>query len=298
MSENTPPRVVCALLLAMLLRAPFAHGQATFGAGVNTVGTYVTVVGDGGTLVTRLTAKDFEIRDDGQPRSITLFEAGLLPITIVVLLDDSPSMRAAQPSTLSAATAFVRRLTPQDRATVGVFSRTVRLEGNLTSDQDELLNRLQLTSPLMAGTALWDAVNAGMTALEGEGGRRVVLLLTDGDDNSSETDASAMAARAEREGIMIYAIGIRGAERRLSKGLRDLARNTGGWFFELKGGDNLTSTFQRVADELHNQYLLGFSLGVLDGKAHRLEVRVKGPGLRARARKSYVASPTDSRVAR
>ncbi len=273
-------------------------GQATFRAGVNTVAVYVTVVSENGALVPDLSAKDFEIRDDGKQRAITSFEAGSLPITIVVLLDDSPSMRASQPTTQAAAAAFVRRLTAQDRATVGVFSRTVRLEGELTNDQDELLARLRVSSPLMAGTALWDAVNAGMSALGDEGGRRVVLVLTDGDDNSSERDASAIATEAAREGVMIYAIGIRGAERRLSKGLRDLARETGGWFLELKAGDNLTSAFQRVADELHNQYLIGFSLGTLDGKVHRLEVKVKRSGVTAQARKNYVASPIGGVTAR
>jgi VWFA-related protein len=143
----------------------------------------------------------------------------------------------------------------------------------------------------MAGTALWDAINAGVSALEEEGGRRVVLLMTDGDDNSSQADASTIAIRATGEGVMIYAVGIRGAEQRLSKGLKDMTLETGGWFFELKPSDNLVSTFQRVADELRNQYLLGFSPAVFDGKVHRLEVKVKRNGLTARARRSYVAVP-------
>jgi Ca-activated chloride channel homolog len=279
-------------MIACLAIARTGSAQATFGTGINTVPTYVTVVGQGGALEPGLTAKDFEIRDDGKLQTITQFEPGSAPITMVALLDDSPSMRASQSVTQAAATALVQRLKPGDRAMIGVFSRTVRLNGNLTGSHDELLEQLHVSLPPMAGTALWDAVNAGVSALEEEGGRRVVMLLTDGDDNSSQADASTIATRTTREGVMIYAVGIRGAERRLSEGLKDLALETGGWFFELKPSDNLLSTFQRVADELRSQYLLGFSPAVLDGKVHRLEVKVKRHGLTARARRSYVAVPS------
>lgn len=279
-------------MLAFLITARPATDQATFSAGINTVATYVTVVGEGGALQAGLSVKDFDIRDDGELRTITQFESGSLPITMVVLLDDSPSMRASQPVTQASATALVQRLKLEDRALIGVFSRTVALNGSLTGDQDALLGQLHASRPVMAGTALWDAVNAGVAALGEEGGRRVVLLLTDGDDNSSQADASTIATRATREGVMVYAVGIRGAEQRLGKGLKDLALETGGWFFELKSSANLGSTFQRVADELRNQYLLGFSPAVLDGKVHRLDVSVKRRGLTARARRSYVAAPS------
>jgi Ca-activated chloride channel homolog len=284
--------VAWSCVLGCLSVVQAASGQATFNSGINTVAIYVTVAGDGGALEPGLTVKDFEIRDDGKPRTITQFEPGALPITMAVLLDDSPSMRPSQQVTQAAAAALVQRLKPGDRAMIGVFSRTVRLNGNLTDSHDELLEQLHASLPLMAGTALWDAVNAGVSALEEESGRRVVMLLTDGDDNSSQVDASTIAARATREGVMIYAVGIRGAERRLSKGLKDLALETGGWFFELKASDNLLSTFQRVVDELRSQYLLGFSPASLDGKVHRLEVNVKRHGLTARARRTYVAGPS------
>jgi Ca-activated chloride channel homolog len=283
-------RTAFVVLAAWLgLAAPVA-GQATFSAGVNTVATYVTVVRKDGKPNEALTAADFELLDDGQPRKISVFQAGSLPITVVVLLDESPSMRGAKARTESAAAAFVKRLVPQDRATVGKFSRTIRLESRLTNDANELLDRVKESDPPMAGTALWDALNAGLAALEDEAGRRVMLVLSDGDDNSSETSPSTMISGAIREGVMVYAIGIRGAERRLSPMLRDLARDSGGSYFELKPKDDIGLTFQRLADELHSQYLLGFSLENLDGQVHQLKVKVKKSGYTARTRKSYVAS--------
>jgi Ca-activated chloride channel homolog len=284
--------VLCALALHASVSA---QEQATFSASVNTVATYATVFDVNGSFVPRLSAKDFEIKDDGKTRPVTLFGAGSLPITIVVLFDDSASMRESRPSTKVATTAFIERLGPNDRATVGIFSRSVRILGGLTSDRAELLKRLDVEAPLVAGTAIWDGINAAMSVLEEERGRRVVLVVTDGDDNSSEVDPRELASRAARDGVMIYAVGIRGGDGRMSKGLRDLAAQTGGAFLELRARDNLRSAFQRVVDELRNQYVLGFSLEVLDGREHRLEVKSKRYGVTVRARRSYVASPAGVR---
>ena len=74
------------------------------------------------------------------------------------------------------------------------------------------------------------------------------------------------------------------------RGLRKIAEETGGGYFELKKTDDLGPTFTRVAQELHSQYVLGFSPESLDGKVHKLEVRVKKPGMTARARKTYLAA--------
>jgi len=84
---------------------------------------------------------------------------------------------------------------------------------------------------------------------------------------------------------------VRQVRSRPDRGLKRLADETGGGYFELKKTDELAPTFTRVAQELHSQYTLGFTPSVLDGKEHKLEVKMRKPGLNARARKSYVASP-------
>jgi VWFA-related protein len=104
--------------------------------------------------------------------------------------------------------------------------------------------------------------------------------------------------RAREQEIMIYAIGLeaeffngqRMQRSRPDRGLRKLAEETGGGYFELKKTDDLAPTFTRVAQELHSLYALGFTPTVFDGKEHKLEVRVKTPGAVARARRSYIAS--------
>ena len=129
-------------------------------------------------------------------------------------------------------------------------------------------------------------------------GRKVVLVFTDGDDTYSRTRFGTVLDRAQVEEVMVYAIGLQGQDYvagRLvrtmpDRSLKKLADATGGGYFELTKTDQLTSTFTRIALELHSQYLLGFSPAARDGKTHKLEVRVRRPGMAARARKTYVAS--------
>jgi hypothetical protein len=101
---------------------------------------------------------------------------------------------------------------------------------------------------------------------------------------------------------MVYTIGLEteifnGQRKERSspdRGLKKLSEETGGGFFLLKKQDELGPTFTRVAQELHSQYVLGFTPASLDGKVHKLEVKIKKPGMSARARKSYVASKSET----
>jgi len=129
-------------------------------------------------------------------------------------------------------------------------------------------------------------------------GRRVVLVFTDGDDTGSRENAATVLESARANEVMIYAIGLRsdyfnGSRQVRSKpdgGLRRLAEETGGGYFELEATSDLAPTFTRVAQELHSQYVLGFTPTVLDGKIHRLSVRTKRPATTVRARRTYLAS--------
>ena len=139
-------------------------------------------------------------------------------------------------------------------------------------------------------TPLWRATIAAMTSLAGEPGRRVVLVLSDGNDTDTfdgAREAGAVRKMATREGLMVYAIGLEGPG--FSGTLQDVAEETGGGHFELKSDADLGNTFARVAEELRHQYLLGFAATTLDGKMHKLDVRVVGAEYKVRAAKSYLA---------
>ena len=295
--------------------------QPPFRSGTKTVAVYATVSEDNGRLVPDLTRDDFEIREDGKVRPLTLFAAENQPITIVVMLDKSGSMRTAYGLVRAGTEAFVRRLTAGDKARIGTFSTKIVMEPEeFSNNQDALIQILRAGERPEGPTPLWNATNEAIGSLATQQGRRVVLLFTDGADNPGNfktnnlTQVDAME-RAQREDVMVYAIGLESRTppmggggpargglsggfgggnpmgiQRPDPGLPTIAGETGGGYFELRSSDDLSSTFTRVAEELHRQYALGFEPDKLDGKTHKLEVKVKKPGLKVRARKHYVAS--------
>jgi Ca-activated chloride channel family protein len=285
------------VLAAVALSSSGAAQQATFRAGTRTVPVYATVTDANGRLVPDLERTDFEVYDNGKKQDITLFENAVQPISVVVMLDTSGSMTMHLELLKQAATQFVIRLLPEDQARVGSFSDRNKIlirPETFTNDRDELMRAVREDLQFGNPTALWDATDRSMDALTGIGGRRVVLVFTDGGDNHSNKSQGDVLTRARAEEFMIYAIGLRARVRgqgstQPDRGLRKVADETGGGYFELERTDELNSTFTRVAQELHSQYVLGFSPQALDGKAHELEVRVTQPGLTARARKSYIA---------
>ncbi len=139
---------------------------------------------------------------------------------------------------------------------------------------------------------------ASLNELKSVEGRKVILLFTDGADFGSRQGSGKALERARDEEVMIYGIGLEteffnGQSVVRSKPdsiLNRFAAETGGGYFDLKKDADLNSSFTRIAQELRSQYLIGFSPAALDGKLHKLEVRVKRPGLKSRSRRSYVAS--------
>ena len=275
---------------ALLVVPAAAPRQDPFRATTRMVPIYATVSDATGALVSDLTARDFQVDDNGKKVPITLFESGVQPITMAILLDRSPSLSPVARRAQSAVIELSQRLLPGDRACLGTFCQVVSLDPTLTADATALVKHLGDDVPWPAGTAMWDAVEAGRAALEREGGRRVILVVSDAEDNCSRVDVGALRARVQHDGIMFYAISIRGREGLDAGELRSLARATGGWSFELKPADDVVAAARRVADELHRQYLLGFAPASLDDKLHRIDVKVNKRGYSVHARQSYVAS--------
>jgi Ca-activated chloride channel homolog len=270
---------------------------ATFKSGTRTVPLYTTVTDSTGRLVPDLQRDEFEILDNGVVQPITLFANEIQKITVVVMLDTSGSMTFQIDNLKEGAEQFVLRLLPGDKARIGSFSdKIIITPPAFTGDRDELIRAIRNDIDFGNPTALWDATDRSMDAMEGLDGRRVVLLFTDGDDNISHKSLKDCQKRALEGEFMIYGIGLRGTTgggitQRPDGGLRKIAEETGGGYFELRGTTDMNSAFTRVANELHSQYVLGFAPDKLDGKIHKIEVRVKQPGLTARTRKSYIATP-------
>jgi Ca-activated chloride channel homolog len=282
--------LLLCVLLAVAPARPAAQAPQTFRAENRTVAVYATVTDSRGALLADLKASDFQIDDDGHKRPITVFKSDVQPITVAILLDRSPSLFLVAQRTQDAVGEFMRRFDRGDRACFGTFSQIVSLDPTFSNDRDALLHHLADDVAWPAGTALWDAVDVARVALEHEPDRRVVLIVSDGADNCSRLEPRVVESRLQRDNVMVYAVGVRGREGLEGSDLDALARATGGIAFELRPADDLAATMRRVADELHRQYVLGFTPVALDDKIHRIDVRVSKSGAVVRARRSYVAS--------
>jgi len=287
-----------ALLAGPLVLARQDPQQPIFKSNVRTVPIYATVVDPSGRLVPDLEQADFTILDNGKPAEVSLFSNESQPFTAVVMLDTSASMTANLKLLNRAAEQFLLRLLPVDRAQVGAFNDKIQLSGTFTNNRDELISALD---DLYFGnpTRLNDGIAAGLDALQGIDGRRVVLVFTDGEDTSSRIGFKTVLERARDEEVMVYSIGLeseyfngmRVVKSRPSRDLRKISDETGGGYFELLKSAELAPTFSRVAQELRSQYLIGFAPAALDGKVHKLDVKVTRPGMTVRARRSYLAAP-------
>jgi Ca-activated chloride channel family protein len=304
-------------LAAGVVGVPGADGrqQPVFRGTGDAVHVFVTVTDSDGRLITTLTRNDFEVRDEGKPQPITLFDNTPQPIRLIVMIDVSGSMEGNLPLLRAAAEQLFARLRPGDVARVGTFGHDIAISPSFTGDQHVLRTALPQASAPDAPTPLWRALDEALDAFGEEGDARpVILVLSDGKDSGlfdfSERPVSQaeIIDRARHDAVMVYAIGMRsrgtrpmqpgigpgGLQAMLTADLPDpglarVAQETGGGYTEIRFGQDLGAAFARVADELHSQYLIGFAPPQRDGKVHDIEVRVSQRGLKPRARKSYVA---------
>jgi VWFA-related protein len=307
--------VLAAPLLAIVLAVPGLSAQATvqFRSTSDNVPLFVTVTGKSGRLVTGLTRDAFEVRDQGTPRPITVFDNAPQPVRLIVMIDVSGSMMGNLQLLRAACRELVAHLDARDLARIGTFGREIQVSPAFTRDPASLLAALPDDIDPNAGTPLWRAVDRAIGELgTAEGGRRVVLILSDGKDSGptgfSRTivDAVTVSERAEREDVMIYGVALASrppvsaiaprpqdlrdvlAAHMPDPGLARLAEATGGGYTEIRPRQDLAAEFGRVVDELHQQYLLGFVPVSQDGKTHKVDVKVRG-SVEVRARRTYRA---------
>lgn len=304
--------ILCSLAASILAAQAGSQQAPVFRGATAIVPVFVTVTDKASRLVTTLTNDDFTVLDNGRPQVLTLFDNSPQPLHLIVMLDVSGSMYGNLPLLRSASEQLFARLRPDDQARVGSFGATIAISPTFTHDAAELIAAVPTESPVSAPTPLWTALDEALDALKGIEGRRVLLVLSDGKDTGSPGFGRGFATgpqvgiRAQDEEVMIYAVGLRsrsapGAGARgfgfggalladlPDPGLAGLALETGGGYFEIKPSDDLGATFTRVVDELHGQYLLGFSPPDRDGKRHKIEVRLRPRDLTPRARRNYQA---------
>lgn len=311
------PFVMSGILAACVVSVLGAAAQQlpVFRGVGDAVRVFATVTDQSGQLVTTLTQGEFEVRDEGKPQPITLFDNTAQDIRLIVMLDVSGSMEGNLPLLRAGAEQLFTRLRPDDVARVGTFGHDVVISPTFTRDPASLLAALPRMIATDAPTPLWRAIDEALDAFgPATEERSVILVLSDGKDSGPITFSQRFYSQAEvidrarEDDVMIYGIGMRsrslqprqpgvgpgGLQAMLMADLPDpglalVAQETGGGYTEIRFGQDLAAAFAHVADELHSQYLLGFAPPKRDGKIHDISVRVAQRGLKVRARKSYVA---------
>ena len=291
-----------------------AQQPPTFRSASDAVRVFVTVTDRDGRLVTTLDQRDFEVRDDGKPQPITIFDNSPQPVRLIVMLDVSGSMEGNLQLLRDGASELFTRLRPDDLVRVGTFGDDVDVGGEWRNESAGLQSQLPRQINPNAPTPLWRAIDAAMTGFGAtRDARSVVLVLSDGKDSGPISFTQKYVSqvevidRARKEDVMVYGIGMRSRASRPrtpgfgpgglqaalledlpDPGLARVAQETGGGYTEIRPNQDLGAAFARVADELHGQYLIGYAPPKRDGKSHEIEVKVTS-GLKARARKTYVA---------
>jgi Ca-activated chloride channel family protein len=271
----------------------------TISVEVNLVNILFTVADRKGKFVTNLKKEDFRVFEDERVQSVTNFSSeNNLPLTIALLVDTSGSIRDKLRFEEEAAIEFFYSTLQRgkDKALVIAFDSGVGLLQDFTDDPEKLADKIRQIRA-GGGTSLYDAIYLAVNQkLSGQGGRRVAILITDGDDNSSRVSLTETLEAAQKNEVTVYAISTNSAaffgskeQERGDKTLKRLAEETGGKaFFPLKVQD-LASSFLDIHDELRSQYQIGYrpTNAKQDGTFRRVRVDVSDKRYKARARTGY-----------
>jgi Ca-activated chloride channel family protein len=284
------------------------HGliaQQVFRATTDLVLLNVTVNDTKGQAIVGLSQDEFQVLEDGIPQQVSLFARDPQPIALSVLIDSSTSMDHKLRVAEEAAVGFVRRLRPGDVAQVVTFNKETQIRQPFTGDIAALeaaIRRIRAGGSTSLYTAVYIALDElakiRRTQPPDEIRRQAILMLSDGEDTTSLLNYEVVLDLAKRSDVIIYAIGLRDRTRSEDRGfnefdyvLRTLAQSTGGRAVFIQDIGELIGVYTQIADELANQYTLGYQSRnqKRDGAWRQVSVRVARPNVSARTRAGYYA---------
>jgi Ca-activated chloride channel homolog len=252
-----------------------------------------------------LTRNDFVVYDNGKPQSLVTFERGEVPITAVVMVDASESMRGGRlQKALQGVQAFVDGLQDLDQASVMLFADHLVEQTSFSKEPSTLLAAFHDVEP-RGGTAVNDHLFLALKKLEGEGGRPVIVLFSDGADVHSVLPMKQVLWKAMRSQALIYWIVLRedqgsgdtfssawrdgAASKQEAEQLKAAVEGSGGSLLEVRTTEDLPKVFRKVLDELREQYVLGYYPSNAGNAQtwHKVEVQVRSSGAYVRHRGGY-----------
>jgi Ca-activated chloride channel family protein len=293
-----------AVLLVTALAVPVAAQEPSptprppliIGAEVELVAITAVIKNKAGQPVRGLGMKDVVVLEDGVPQELTYFremgEGERIPLSVVMVLDTSGSMKRTLPFLQEAAVTFLSRMEPGDKGLVISFNNGVRSSVEFTDDVDRMISFVEGLQA-WGGTSLNDAIHHGLNRVRDATGRKAVVVFSDGDDTTSSLGEKDVVAYARAVEATVYTIGFEGNGSTPQGFLKRVASETGGQHFFPKDVGDLIGAFRAIAGELSSHYAFAYGpKRSADDTYRQIEVRLKEPrdGVSVRVRKSYFAA--------
>ena len=280
-------------------------GPAIFSSDTHLVVLHATVFDKNSHLVTNLQKSAFEIFENGKLQQMKVFKQEDVPVSLGLIIDNSGSMRDKRQKVEAAALALVKDSNPEDEVFIVNFNDEAYLDQDFTSDIKQMQQGLTKIDS-RGGTAMRDAIRMSIDHLREKGKRdkRVLLVVTDGNDNASQISLENLVQAAQQTGseTEIYAIGLlteeeRQEAKRAKRALQTITDATGGVSFFPKDTSDVERIAHQVARDLRNQYTIGYSSNdpKMDGSFRAVKVIATGPNKPVvRTRSGYYAGKPDT----
>src|SRR5579875_2449317 len=288
-------------LLPVILAALCAGSLfAQFRSDTRLVVLHASVTDKRGKLLTNLDRNAFRVFENGQPQELKIFRREDVPVSLGIIIDDSGSMSSKRSRVEAAALAMVRASNPQDEVFIVNFNDDAFLDVPFTNDIHKMEQGLARIDS-RGGTAMRDAINMSLDYIrrEAKKDKKVLMVITDGNDNASNISLERLVQRANQFDTLIYAIGLFGDEEKheavkARRALNELTSATGGLAFYPKDVNDVTRLALQVAHDIRSQYTIAYSPDIqqLDGSYRQIRVVVNAPGKPiVRTRSGYYATP-------
>jgi Ca-activated chloride channel family protein len=283
----------CLLLVFWIVVGAYSQEPTTvIKVQVRLVEVYASIHDHKGHFVDGLSRENFQVLEDGKAQQIAAFDSTSQSLSCAILLDTTGSMNEALPRVKNSIVKLIDELGPQDSVAIYTFDRQLVVRQEFTTDKNAA-KRAALRTRAEGATALFDALSEAAQELSQRSGKKVLILFTDGDDNSSALNASAAVARAKKAGVPLYTIAEGEATRSniLRKLLDDLSQRTGGAAYAVKKPGEIEQVFHEISEDLRHLYMISYRPPQgANGKWRKIELLVEGPNdYRVRAKEGYLA---------
>jgi VWFA-related protein len=280
--------------------SPVQDDSATFTSDTQLVVLHASVLDKNGKLVTNIPQSAFKVYENNVEQPLKIFNREDVPVSMGIIIDNSGSMRDKRPAVAAAALELIKASNPDDEVFIVDFNDTAYLDAPFTNNVkklEQVLDRIDTRG----GTAMRDAISMSIDYAKesGKKSKKVLLVITDGNDNTSNETLEQLDRKARQSGVLIYCIGLLNEEepreaRAAKRALKELALDSGGLDYYPKTVADVQTVTPQIAHEIRNQYILAYNPTntALDGTFRSIKVTVKAPGNpTVRTRNGYYANP-------